>query len=272
MTRVGFVGAGRMGAPMVRRLVDAGHTVTVLGRTPEKRTAATDLGAATASDPVEVAAASDVVVVCVFTDDQVRQVCLEDGLLAAMSPGATLVLHTTGSPDTARDLAARGRERGVDVVDAPVSGGPHDIAAGAVTLFVGGSDAAVERAEPVLAAYGDPILRVGPLGAGQSVKLVNNTVFAAQIGLLREAVRLGGALGVAEPDLLDALTHGSASSRVLTMVAGRGSVGAFIDMAGAFVGKDVDVVRTIAESAGTDLGLLDEAISVGIENRDAAPT
>ncbi|KUI38770.1 6-phosphogluconate dehydrogenase [Mycobacterium sp. IS-1496] len=272
MSRVGFVGAGRMGAPMVRRFVDAGHTVTALGRTPEKRTATAELGADAVSEPADAAAGADVVVLCVFTDDQVREVCLDGGLLAAMSPGATLVVHTTGSPDTVRRLAARGRERGVEVVDAPVSGGPHDIEAGAVTLFVGGSEAAVERVRPVLTAYGDPILHVGPLGAGQSVKLVNNTVFAAQIGLLREAVRLGAALGVAEPELLSALTQGSSASRVLNMIAGRGSVGAFVDMAGAFVGKDVDVVRAIAAADGTDLGLLDEAISAGLRDRDVTPT
>ncbi|KUI29001.1 NAD(P)-dependent oxidoreductase [Mycobacterium sp. GA-2829] len=260
MSRIGFVGAGRMGAPMVRRLVGAGHTVTALGRTQEKRDAAAELGARAAGTAADVAAGADVVMVCVFTDDQVRAVCLDDGLLAAMAPGTALVLHTTGSPDTARELAARGRDRGIEVVDAPVSGGPHDIAAGAVTLFVGGSDDTVARVRPALAAYGDPILHVGPLGAGQSVKLVNNTVFAAQIGLLREAVRLGGALGVAEPELLEALTHGSSSSRVLNMVAGRGSVTAFLDMAGAFVGKDVDVVRAIAAQAGTDLGLLNDVI------------
>ncbi|BCI54308.1 6-phosphogluconate dehydrogenase [Mycolicibacterium litorale] len=261
MSRIGFVGAGRMGAPMVRRLVEAGHTVTALGRTQEKRTAAEELGATAVSEPSDVAAGADAVVICVFTDDQVRNMCLDNGLLASMKPGATLVIHTTGSPATAHAIADRGREYGVEVVDAPVSGGPHDIAAGAVTLFVGGSDAAVEGVRPVLAAYGDPVLHVGPLGAGQSVKLVNNTVFAAQIGLLREAVRLGGALGVAEPDLLTALTHGSSSSRVLTMVAPRGSVGAFLDMADAFVGKDVDVVRAIARDAGTDLGLLGDAIA-----------
>ncbi|MGE2715337.1 NAD(P)-dependent oxidoreductase [Mycolicibacterium litorale] len=261
MSRVGFVGAGRMGAPMVRRLVEAGHTVTVLGRTREKRTAAAELGAIAVSEPADVAAGAEVVAICVFTDDQVRNMCLDDGLLAAMAPGATLVIHTTGSPATARDIAARAQEYAVQVVDAPVSGGPHDIAAGAVTLFVGGSDAAVDGVRPVLAAYGDPVLHVGPLGAGQSVKLVNNTVFAAQIELLREAVRLGGALGVAEPDLLTALTYGSSSSRVLNMIAPRGSVAAFLDMAGAFVGKDVDVVRTIAKDAGTDLGLLGDVIA-----------
>jgi 3-hydroxyisobutyrate dehydrogenase len=272
VSRIGFVGAGRMGAPMVRRLVDAGHTVTVLGRTREKRTAAEGLGTTAVSEPADVAAEADVVVVCVFTDDQVRAVCLDDGLLAAMAPGATLVIHTTGNPATARDVAVRGQQYGVEVVDAPVSGGPDDIAAGMLTLFLGGSDSAVERVRPVLAAYGDPILHVGPLGAGQSVKLVNNTVFAAQIGLVREAVRLGAALGVGESELLTALTHGSSASRVLNMVAGRGSVGAFIDVAGAFVGKDVDVVRTIAAAVDTDLGVLDDAISAGLRDRDATPT
>jgi 3-hydroxyisobutyrate dehydrogenase-like beta-hydroxyacid dehydrogenase len=99
------------------------------------------------------------------------------------------VLHTTGSPRTAQAIAARATPRGIGVVDCPVSGGPHDIAAGHVTLLAGGDGADIDRVRPVLAAYGDPMLHVGPLGAGQGVKLVNNAVFAANIGLLAEAVR-----------------------------------------------------------------------------------
>ena len=127
--------------------------------------------------------------VCVFTDDQVREVAPD--LIAAMPRGSVLVLHTTGSPRTAESLAADAAAHGVDVVDAPVSGGPHDIAAGRVTLWVGGTDEALERARPALSAYGDPVLHVGPIGSGQKVKLVNNTLFAAQIGLVAEAARLG---------------------------------------------------------------------------------
>ena len=153
---------------------------------------------------------ADVVIVCVFTDEQVQQVCLEGDLVSAMAPGAVLVIHTTGSPRTAEAIAAHAR--GIDVVDAPVSGGPHDIAAGNVTLFVGGDDDAVARVKPVLAAYADPILHVGRTGAGQLVKLINNTLFAAQIGLVAEGVRLGGRLGVDEAALLEALTHGSATA------------------------------------------------------------
>jgi 3-hydroxyisobutyrate dehydrogenase-like beta-hydroxyacid dehydrogenase len=261
LTGVGFVGAGRMGAPMVRRLVESGHDVRALGRTDEKCAAIRDLGATAVTALRDVADSAHVVIVCVFTDEQVRQVCLQSELLRAMPPGAVLVIHTTGSPRTAEAIAANADS--VDVVDAPVSGGPHDIAAGHVTLFVGGSDEAVARARPALDSYGDPVLHVGALGNGQRVKLVNNTLFAAQIGLLREAVQLGKALGVDETPLLGAIAHGSAASRVAGIVGASGSVEAFIDAVGQFVGKDVAVVRKIAAELGGDLGLLNEAIQAG---------
>ncbi len=143
-----------------------------------------------------------------------------------------------------------------------MSGGPHNAAAGALTLFVGGTDDAVGRVRPVLSSYGDPILHVGPLGAGQKMKLVNNTLFAAQIGLLCSAVELAAGLGVAESALLTALPHGSAASRVLDIVAARGSVASFLETAGEFVGKDVAVIRQIATDLGSDLGILDEVIDV----------
>lgn len=260
MTRVGFVGAGRMGAPMVRRLVEAGHDVRALGRTPEKCEAIEDLDARAVTDLAAVAEGADVVVVCVFTDEQVRQVCLDDGLVAAMSADAVLVLHTTGSPRTAEAIAARG----IQVVDAPVSGGPHDIAAGQVTLFVGGGDAAVARARPLLATYGDPVLHVGGLGAGQRVKLVNNVLFAAHIGIVTEGVRLGGLLGISEPALLEALTHGSADSRALGNIARAGSAAAFVDAVGGFIGKDVAVVRRTLAELGEDLGALDVVAEAGL--------
>jgi len=259
--RVGFVGAGRMGAPMVRRLVDAGHDVHAVGRTEENRRAVAELGAHPVADLVATAPDADAVVVCVFTDDQVREICLEGSLVAGMRPGAALVLHTTGSPRTAQDIAARFPH--VDVIDAPVSGGPHDIAAGHVTLFVGGDDAAVARLRPVLSAYGDPIVHAGVTGAGQLVKLVNNTMFAAQIGVVAEAVALGTRFGIDEGALLDGLTHGSGSSRVLGMIASAGSADSFIAAVGEFIGKDVAVVRRTVAELGGDLGVLDALVNVG---------
>jgi 2-hydroxy-3-oxopropionate reductase len=249
---------------MVTRLVEAGHDVTVLGRSAEKRTAIAQLGADAVADVAEVTAHADAVVVCVFTDEQVRQICLDDGLLATMSPGSALVVHTTGSPHTVETIAIRAAPHDVDVIDAPVSGGPHNAAAGALTLFVGGADEAVARVRPLLACYSDPVLHVGPLGAGQKVKLVNNALFAAQIGLLSGSVELGARLGVPESTLLNSLPHGSAASRVVDIVAGGGSVAAFIEMAGAFVGKDVAMARSIAAELGSDLGVLDDAIGGAI--------
>ncbi|MDV3127820.1 NAD(P)-dependent oxidoreductase [Mycobacterium sp. 21AC1] len=262
--RVGVIGAGRMGAPMVRRLVAAGHEVLVLGRTVEKRDAIAQLGARPVADTVDAVRDAEVVIVCVFTDEQVRELCV-DGLLAAMPTDSVLVLHTTGSPRTATAVAALAAERGVSVLDAPLSGGPHDIAAGTVTVFVGGSDDAVARAGPALASYADPVLHVGPLGAGQRVKLINNTLFAAQIGLVAEGVRLGGRLGVDEATLLSALTHGSAGSRALSLIAATGSADAFIARVGEFVGKDVAVVRSTAGDLGSDLGLLEAVVDAGLK-------
>src|SRR5690349_4836624 len=155
--RVGFIGAGRMGSPMVRQLAEAGHEVRALGRTEDKRRAVAELGATPVANIAAVIERAEAVVICLFTDEQVRAVA-DTALLAAVPAGAVLIVHTTGSPRTVehlRDLAPH-----IDVVDAPVSGGPHDIAAGQVTLFVGGTDDAVQRAQPVLAAYGSPILHV----------------------------------------------------------------------------------------------------------------
>lgn len=263
--RIGFIGVGRMGTPMVQRLVAAGHDVHAVGRTDDKRAAAAELGAHPVPCSVDAGRDADVVIVCVFTDQQVRAICLDDDLVGAMRPESVIVLHTTGSPRTAEEIACRAAEHDVAVVDAPVSGGPHDIAAGTVTVFMGGSDDAVARARPAVAAYADPVLHVGPTGAGQRVKLVNNTLFAAQIGLVAEGVRLGGELGIDESTLLTALTHGSAGSRALSGIAATGSADAFITRVGEFIGKDVAVVRTTAAELGTDLGLLDATVSAALK-------
>ena len=263
--RVGFVGAGRIGRPMVDRLVAAGHDVRVLGRSSRARDALRAAGAVPVEDAAAVAGGADVVCICVFSDDQVKDVCLRGGLLGAMPDDSVLVVHTTGSPRTVQAIAAKAtagtNNRGIGVLDAPVSGGPRDIAAGCITLLVGGASEHVERAKPVLTAYGDPVLHLGPLGAGQGVKLVNNAVFAANIGVLAEAVKLGAEFGVAENELLQALTHGSGASRALAGAAGRGSVEAFTAAIREFLGKDVTVVREVIAELGGNLGVLDEAIN-----------
>jgi 3-hydroxyisobutyrate dehydrogenase-like beta-hydroxyacid dehydrogenase len=178
-----------------------------------------------------------------------------------MASGSVLVIHTTCSPRTVEAVADSAATRGIEVVDAAVSGGPHEIAIGRLTLFVGGAEHAVSRIRDALESYGDPVLHVGPAGAGQRVKLINNALFAAHIGLLAEAVRVGGRMGVAEADLLRALPHASAASRALSGARGRGSVAAFAAAVGEFLTKDVDVVHAVAADLGCDLGALDPAIA-----------
>ncbi|MET8798781.1 NAD(P)-dependent oxidoreductase [Nocardia sp. NPDC004568] len=262
--RIGFIGAGRMGTPMIRRLTAAGHSVHALGRTPGARAAITATGATALGSAAEAGRDAEAVVICVFTDQQVREVCLDSGLLETMPPGAVLILHTTGSPDTATTIAAAPAAAGRHVVDAPVSGGPHNIADGSLTVFLGGSADATARARPVLAAYADPVLWVGELGNGQRVKLVNNSLFAAQIGLVTEAVRLAGELGLTEAEVLSALPHASSSGRAVLSVAAKGSVAAFAESVGDFLRKDVAVARELADRLGSDLGLLDPAIRAAV--------
>jgi 3-hydroxyisobutyrate dehydrogenase-like beta-hydroxyacid dehydrogenase len=253
--RLGFVGAGRMGRPIVRRLAAAGHPVRVLARSPQARQDLVAEGHEVADDTAGVADGADAVLVCVLTDAQLGEVCL--GLLDGMAAGSTLVVHTTASPNTILSIVDKATPAGIDVVDAPVSGGPYDVAAGRITLFVGGAAEPVARMHPVLASYGDPVLHVGASGAGQRVKLVNNALFAAQVGLALDAARLATRWGVDEAVLLDALTHGSAASRALAGAARRGSVSAFAASIAEFLIKDLAVVTAEA----SELGSLDAALS-----------
>jgi 2-hydroxy-3-oxopropionate reductase len=243
---------------MVARLAEAGHDVHVLGRSAERRADLSGLGVSAVADVAELGTGADVVAICVYTDEQVLDVCLGTPLLEAMPSGCALVVHTTGSPGTVETIAAQASA--LAVIDAPVSGGPHNVAAGALTVFAGGAEEAVDAVRPVLSCYADPILHVGPLGTGQKVKLINNAMFAAHIGLLAEAVNLGARLGVPESVLLTALPHGSAASRVLDLVAAGGSTGAFARMTSEFVGKDVAQVRAIIAQLGSHLGVLDSVI------------
>ncbi|WP_089106331.1 NAD(P)-dependent oxidoreductase [Streptomyces hyaluromycini] len=255
--RIGLVGAGRMGRPMASRLMAAGHDVTVLTRRPQAREAAAADGLTRSGTVAETVRDADVVFVVVLTDEQVRSVCLgPEGALAAMRPGATLVQHTTSDPATARLLVEAGAEHGIRVLDAALSGGPHDIAAGRLTLWIGGDESVLDDVRPLLATYASPVLWVGPPGNGQRVKLVNNALFVAQVGLVIDAVRLAGSLGIEERTVLDAVRHGSGASRALDVVARGGSVAAVAERLADLMSKDVAVVREVARGAGADLGII----------------
>jgi len=260
--RIGLIGAGRMGRPILDRLTAAGHEARVLLRSREARAAAAGEGLDARATVAETVQDAEAVFCAVLNDAQVREVCLGiEGAIAAMKPGAVLVQHTTSDPETARLLGEAAAARAVRVLDAALSGGPHDIAAGRLTLWVGGDEAVLHEVRPLLEAYASPILFVGPLGNGQRVKLVNNALFVSQVGLAIDAVRLAATLGIEESAILDALQHGSGASRALGVVAGGGSVGAVAGRLGALMAKDVATVHDVAASAGADLGIIGTVLS-----------
>jgi 3-hydroxyisobutyrate dehydrogenase-like beta-hydroxyacid dehydrogenase len=248
--RVGMIGLGTMGMPMLERLRGAGHDVSFRARRPEVTAHAEGLGARPAADFAD----RDAVIVCVYSDDQVREV--GPGIVAGMRPGATLVNHTTGSPATATLLAEAAAPHGVQVLDAALSGGPADIRAGQLTLLIGGDETVLADVRPALASYAGQVIHVGAVGDGQRVKLVNNALFAAQVGLVAEAERVAAGLGVDPATALEAIAHCSADSRVLRTVLALGSSAKLAEHAGQFIRKDVAMVEQVARDLGVELGRL----------------
>jgi 3-hydroxyisobutyrate dehydrogenase-like beta-hydroxyacid dehydrogenase len=245
-----MIGLGEMGMPMCERLLAAGHEVTFRPRRPAIDDPATAAGATAADDFAD----RDLVIVCVYRDDQVREVAGD--VVASMRSGSVLVNHTTGSPSTATLLEAGGATHGVRFLDCALSGGPDAVRSGALTLLVGGEETALEEVRPALAAYADPILHVGAVGDGQRIKLVNNALLGAQAALVAEAERVAGELGVIPAVALDAIQHCSGDSRILRTAAALGSAARMQELAGPFIQKDVEVAEAVASELGADLGRL----------------
>jgi len=248
-----------MGLPMVERLAAAGHDLVVYARRAEAKAALAGLGVRSTSDLTEAAAGADVLLLCVFSDEQVAAVA--DPLAAALPESAVLASHVTGRESTLRAVA--GRFPGVHVVDAPVSGVPADIRAGRLTVLLGGPPAARARAAGVVRAYADPVIETGDLGTALAVKLVNNLLFAANAQLAAEAVRLGEALGVAPGSLLGALDHMSGGSQASRRAAMRANMAEFSARIGPFMSKDVAICLEQAAERGVDPGLLIDVVRRG---------
>jgi 3-hydroxyisobutyrate dehydrogenase-like beta-hydroxyacid dehydrogenase len=255
--RIGVIGTGEMGRPLVDRLLAAGHEVAAFARRPEVRDELASAGVEVVDDLVALAASRDIVVLYVYSDEQVRDLALDGGMVEAMAPGSLLAIGTTGSPETAVLIAERGASRGVHVVDIPASGGPQQVAAGALTVFVGGDEAAVEQARPLLDAYTTTAVHFGPVGSGQKVKLLNNLLFGAHVELAVQAARICQAMGLDETTVTTALHGCSGASAAIDMAAATGSTDQLLALAGRFVHKDVVVARALAADLEIDLGVLE---------------
>jgi 3-hydroxyisobutyrate dehydrogenase-like beta-hydroxyacid dehydrogenase len=193
---------------------------------------------------------SDVVGICVTDGAAVRDVTLGPrGVLAGMSKGTVLAVHSTIGPDECVEIADAAAARGARVIDAPVSGGGAAAAAGRLTVYVGGDDEALAFARPVLETYGDPVLHMGALGAGLRTKLLNNALNAAHFGLAHDAFAVGVALGLDPATLREALRHGSGRSYSLEVFVGLGSFDLIADHVGPIMAKDIGLFER--ETAGT---------------------
>jgi len=255
--RIAFIGAGQMGMPMVQRLIGAGREVSAYARRAEVRAELTSLGATAVTTAREAVEDADAVVVCLFADAQLRELAVSaDGFLEAMRPGALLISHTTGSPATCVALAEQGAARAIRVVEAPLSGSAVDIAAGQVAVLLGGDPADLDAARAVVAAYGDPVLTIGPLGSAMVVKLLNNALFAAQVQLAGEVERIAAGFGVDLDTVAPAILASSGRSYAMDVAARNGSLAAVVERAGPFLYKDVAVVDEVARELELDLGVL----------------
>ncbi len=212
-TTIGFVGLGNMGGPMVANLVEVGYTVRGFDVSEEARKAVgEETGAAIAGAVRDVAEGADGVVLMLPNSKIVRAVLFDEGLLDAIAPGTLLLDMSSSAPTDTKDIAPAIADRGVFFVDAPVSGGVRGATAGSLTIVVGGEDADVEAARPLLEVVGSRALHVGGIGAGHALKALNNLLSAATLIATSEAIEAGRRFGLDPAVMIDAINTSSGRS------------------------------------------------------------
>ena len=254
--KVAFLGLGVMGFPMAGHLALAGHQVTVYNRSAAKAQAWTgEFKGSAAPTPREASAGRDLVFCCVGNDDDLRSVVLgDDGAFAGMKPGAVFVDHTTASANVARELYAQARKRGLQFVDAPVSGGQAGAQNGLLTVMCGGEAAAFDAARPVAMAYSRAFTLLGDAGAGQLAKMVNQIAIGGLVQGLSEAIAFGQKAGLDMVQVLEVIGKGAAQSwqmdnRGKTMIEGKFDFGFAVD----WMRKDLGLVLEEARRNGARL-------------------
>lgn len=253
---VAFLGLGVMGYPMAGHLIKAGHTVTVYNRTAARAAAfVAEHGGRAADTPREAADGAAFVFACVGNDDDVRAVTLgAEGAFAGMARGSVFVDHTTASATLARELDAAARETGLGFVDAPVSGGQAGAEKGILTVMCGGDETAYAKAEPVIAAYARACRLMGPAGAGQLTKMVNQICIAGLVEGLSEGIHFATRAGLDPAAVIDVISKGAAQSwqmenRYKTMIAGEFEHGFAVD----WMRKDLSICLAEARNNGAQL-------------------
>ena len=256
MARTAFIGLGVMGFPMAGHLASKGHAVTVYNRTSARAEAWCRLfKGERAATPREAATGAEIVFTCVGNDADLRAVTLgAEGALAGLAGNAILVDHTTASADVARELAQTLATSGRHFIDAPVSGGQAGAENGTLTVMCGGEAEPFGRAEPVLRAYGRAVTLMGPAGAGQLTKMVNQICIGGLLQALAEAINFAQRAGLDAERVLETISKGAAQSwqmenRWRTMAEGRFDFGFAVDL----MRKDLGIVLDEARRNGSPL-------------------
>ena len=252
MERIGFIGLGIMGVPMVANLIKAGFVPTVWNRSQPGIDACLELGATSADSPQAVAEASDILITIVTDSPDVQSVLVgrEDAAIHGLSDGSVVIDMSTISPAVTRDVASQLSERGVSMLDAPVSGGDTGAKAGTLSIMVGGDADVLERCLPLLEAMGATITHCGPTGAGQTVKLCNQVAIAGALLGVCEALSLADKSGVDQERMLAAISAGAAGSWQLTNLGPKIAVE---DYAPGFMVKLMQKDLRLALEAGGDV-------------------
>jgi 3-hydroxyisobutyrate dehydrogenase-like beta-hydroxyacid dehydrogenase len=256
--RIAFLGLGVMGYPMAGHLQKAGFDVCVYNRTSAKATQwQQQFNGRIASTPALAAEQADIVILCVGNDNDVRSVVYgNDGVLATLAQGSLLIDHTTASAELARELAGACAKTGVDFLDAPVSGGQAGAQNGQLTIMLGGEEHAMHIAQPVLSAYARIMRLLGPHGAGQLAKMVNQICIAGVVQGLAEGLHFATKAGLDAKAVLDVISKGAAQSwqmenRGYTMVDGQFDFGFAVD----WMRKDLGITLDEARKNGAQLPL-----------------
>ncbi len=236
MAKLAFLGLGVMGFPMAGHLQKAGHSVTVYNRSAATAAAwVAKHGGASAPTPAKAAAGADIVLACVGNDDDLRSIVYgADGALAGMAAGTIFVDHTTASAEVAREIDKATREKGLAFLDAPVSGGQAGAENGQLGIMVGGEPSVFAKAEAVLKIYAKALTLMGPAGAGQLTKMVNQICIAGLLQGLSEGMNFAVKAGLDTEKVLSVITKGAAGSwqmenRAKTMVQGKFDFGFAVD-------------------------------------------
>lgn len=251
--RVGFIGIGNMGLPMAQRIQAQGHDLVLWARREASLAPFTGTSATVVASPAEMGGIVDCAGICVFDAKGVDEVLFgTDGVAETLRPGSVIMMHSTVSSAEVQQLAGKAAAYGLRLLDAPVSGGEPQASIGKLTVMVGGEQSALADVAPVLASFSDHVVHLGPVGAGSKAKLINNTLFSAQIVLADYAMTVGSSLGLDLDGLADVLMSSSSACIGSKIRLRTGSLGGiWASPAGAPLVKDVKLTR---EALGTAPG------------------